>query len=312
MPRRVALRAQTPGAVVPRRFRLRPPFECRPGSPGELPRARFAPCLDPGRRRRAEALGDLPLDESFREAPGLHVVSPAGLTHGFRRHDDPASCGFLRGAQEPPHAMSHEQVRIDGDRSRPRVFRHRLVALRFRSPLPVKSSTRQRRLPSTGLSGSGHARSGLPRLRLPARIGVCIPARDEPMQLVRAFVFPLHQQVLVFDPELDGRPPQRRRLRPCVLRLPFHTSTRGPGCFGVSGGTIRTGTGRLWRRPRSVPDLSSALQSSTTWHDLRWRQPRIQRLDEAAEVRQPALQFPRFDPAQQVERVVALVVTALA
>lgn len=25
------------------------------------------------------------------------------------------------------------------------------------------------------------------------------------MQLVRAFVFPLHQQVLVFDPELDGR-----------------------------------------------------------------------------------------------------------
>ena len=45
MPRLVALRLQTPGAVVPRRFRLCPPFECSPGSLGELPRARFALCV---------------------------------------------------------------------------------------------------------------------------------------------------------------------------------------------------------------------------------------------------------------------------
>ena len=185
-------------------------------------------CPDPGRRHRTEPLGDLPLHESLREPPGLYVVSPAGPTHGFRRHDDPAPCRFLRGTRESSHAVPHEQVRIDRDRPRKRVFRHCVAAFRFRS---------------------------VSLLRLPARIRGFVAACDELVQIVRAGVLPLDQQALVFDLEPGRRPPQGWGPGPCVFRSSLHRhSWRGSapdrrgtcsrGRDGLRGGSAP------WPKPR--------------------------------------------------------------
>ena len=143
---------ETPGAVVPRRFRPCPPFECSPCSFGEVPCFRFALRLDLRRRCRTEPLGDFPLHESFREPPGLYVVSPAGLAHGF--------CGTT--TQLPADSCVAHRNRLTP------CCMNRFVS----SAMGLVRASSDIALPP---SGSGTLL--LPRL--PTRIGIRVPACDD-------------------------------------------------------------------------------------------------------------------------------------